>query len=107
MSATLGDDTAQRLARMMSGAAPQGATSAAADVSDPAASDSSASGTPPEQQSGSGGGGSGGGEAARCRLLQCDGRMFPVTTKFVGGPRALLSCPATLTASSSPPGGRL
>ena len=101
MSATLGDDLAERLVNIMSGSA-RTATPCVAPTGS-AAEEPVANSL--ERSLGEEAAGS-------CRLLSCEGRMFPVRTKYLGAPgrqpslpHALLCCrvgPGQITCPASP-----
>ena len=80
MSATLGDDLAERLVRIMSSSART--TQASQNGLGPADSEAAESASGSEQST------SEADPAGGCRLLTCEGRMFPVRTKYLGAPGA-------------------
>lgn len=96
MSATLGDDLAERLVNIMSSSA----RTASASENGAAPTDSAA-----EEHVANSLDRSLGEEAAgSCRLLSCEGRMFPVRTKYLGAPGTQRSLPHPLFCCRVGPG---
>lgn len=96
MSATLGDDLAERLESIMSSSAraampsENGAASTDSTAEEPVANSLDRS--------------LGEEAAGRCRLLSCEGRMFPVRTKYLGAPGTQRSLPHALFCCRVGPG---